>query len=1282
MLNNLEIPQTGSGLDPIDQYLGALAATKNYLDSAVPRLETGINQILGSSVGNNIPNSMPLTNKISQSYGNNKGLASFSPQPPKIGANGTKDYIDGLFSGMMVQGNVPKSQFEDRPRQIGFGAGPDKLNFDRYYNHPKFKDLGWNPYADNETVYNNNSSWWNDMQRASTQWMGLAGLGFKQTFTNWDDLFTLNTSGDTKYARDMNRMMSIASSTRGGLGGFAVNQYANSAYTLGVIGEMVAEEAALFAATAATEGALAAPAVARTAANIKKLFSVGNAADAAADAIKASKTIDQMKSTSTAVNSVQDISQARKFWNGVSGFLNPFTETAQALKSAKTGANGYDKLTDFAKNAKTFGAFFRDMRLMNATLAESRLEGGFVQNEVLQKLQDDWYKNNVDAPSAEMVDKMVAQAKTAGMSTTMMNIPAILYSNKIVFDKALAGFKPFRDAGKGSLGTMVTGTKKGRTLFEGFIDTSKPSTWFTKKYWKNAANQFKPKNIAKNGLRYMSANLTEGFQEVYQEATAEAMKNYYLNTYASPERAGSAFFMSSIGDGFESMASGKGAEVFASGFLMGGLVQGPQTLLFEAAPQMVKDFREKRKDPVEFAKNQARREEARTKITNFLNQVAQDPKRFYDPIHANFQKQKDFAEIMIDAENNGNKKQHEDAKQDSLFEHINLLASRGYTDLFLDQINSFKNMSESELMEAFNYGPESGKADEFNKEIRGRLDSVADKVEQIQKRYDKYSTIINPFNKDSDDIQEQIDYFAFEEARKTAIYNEYTYDNAQSRMSSILSRASQFAGGKQAGKVTSIFNAEQLAEEIKTLSDEAIIYSQGDAAQKKVGKQKEKELEALRGLKDSLANYTLEIERNKKNGITNEENADVLSEALETTRQNLEKDLRKYLSLITDLPTNSTQMESLVLDYQDYNELLLDSKNASDAVNKLNDPNYFFKSAKKFSAAAKEAQAIGQEYINNSLESYKNRMGVNGILKDLYTDFRVFLLPADVEGLIDEQKMPQLFMDVESKNPVNPQSARYKDILEYLTDYETANGIKLKGKDTEEAATETKEEVVEEVVDLRPETEVKIEPISIDTPLGDMPKDLIPILKAQFNSYNDSLRAQGKQPVMDDNFSDWVKASPLASNIINRYNLDRGLIKPEDLEPKIDSGKEPINFDQLAIDTVLVMRDTKKFPIRRGRIVELNTENKTITVQPTGMEDTFEIQESEFPNEIVSIFKRQEPVETVEQEEAVKENIKEVTTKATDINDIAAEIKAVVDNAKNMTQEEADDQFKKNLDCK
>jgi hypothetical protein len=97
--------------------------------------------------------------------------------------------------------------------------------------------------------------------------------------------------------------MSIASSSRGGIGGFMTNQFANSAYTFGVMGEMLAEELALWGAATLTEGALAAPAIAKTGANIKKLFSMGNAAENAADAVKASKTVAEAASMTSAVNS-------------------------------------------------------------------------------------------------------------------------------------------------------------------------------------------------------------------------------------------------------------------------------------------------------------------------------------------------------------------------------------------------------------------------------------------------------------------------------------------------------------------------------------------------------------------------------------------------------------------------------------------------------------------------------------------------------------------------------------------------------------------------------------------------------------------------------------------------------------------------------------------------------------------------------------------------------------------------------------------------------------------
>ena len=43
-------------------------------------------------------------------------------------------------------------------------------SFDRYSHHPKFNDLGFFPYADNETYYNENSTRSDDFARMSSQY--------------------------------------------------------------------------------------------------------------------------------------------------------------------------------------------------------------------------------------------------------------------------------------------------------------------------------------------------------------------------------------------------------------------------------------------------------------------------------------------------------------------------------------------------------------------------------------------------------------------------------------------------------------------------------------------------------------------------------------------------------------------------------------------------------------------------------------------------------------------------------------------------------------------------------------------------------------------------------------------------------------------------------------------------------------------------------------------------------------------------------------------------------
>ena len=1120
-------PVVQQGVDPVDQYLTGLQLTKNYVDANLPRLASGVDAILNSSVGQLIPNGIPKNGAIDRSLGSNRGMPNFNPGANQPKSNGSLDFVRNTVASLSIPGMIPEKDAISKSRPVGFASGPDRNNFERYYYHPKFKELGFIPNADNETLYNEKSTWADDFNRAASQWGDLAGLGFTQTSTNWDDLFTLNTAGDTKNARDMNKMMSIASSSRGGLGGFVTNQFANSAYTMGVMSNIVLEELALLGATAATEGLLGSAAVVRTGQNIKKLLGLAKAGDIAGDAAKATKVASETignLSTGSALNNVADISQARKFWNGVGNFVTPFGQTTTAVKNLRTGANGFDKLSDFAQNSKVFGAFFRDVQLMNTTLAESRLEGGFVENEVFDGLMADYYKNNVEPPDDAKANEILNQAKAAGVKTTMANAPAIFFSNKIVFEKALNGFSAFRNVGKGSLGTMATKTinKGGKktTLYEGFLDGTR--SWMSVRGMKTFGKQFLPKNLAKHGLRYMSANLAEGLQEVYQEGIAETMKNYYLDTYFGPERAGSATFMSHLNDGFGKQWSGQGAETFLSGFLMGGLVQGPQKLVFQTIPQTVSDFRKRAKDPVKYEAAKAQRTQAQQQITDFLNYVASTPKAAIDPIYANLKAQKDFAELSDIAETAGDKKGDKDARQDSLFTHVSRLIESGYLDLFTQQVDTFKQMKDDELLQAFGYEQSDGSANEFNKSMREKLDGINGKVKDIQKRHEKYASIQNPFNRDSDDPIEMYDYQGFEAARRMAVYNEYTFDKANERMTGILKKAATYMSNVEAGRITSIFGKDQLDKQLLILQREIDAYEGGDTEQLKIQKQKQNEYAALSKLKaatevfrDSLDNakkgfnkdrvkqvqktekltqeidvdteveyvtdkkekiqgkvvaktgkqVTIEYTDKKgkvktkqvsinstslsiagKEDVELEYDEEVTTRAVEQDKDYVAEELRNYISQLTGLDPNDVRMNGLIYDYIDYQNLSQDADSAMAAVNNLNDPGYFSLVGQMHSKAMQDAMAIAKEKINTSLAEFQRRMETNAIAKDIYEKFKVFFDPNEMKDLLEGKKFPTTFYDAYTKQPIDTSTGKYKDIVEYILDYEEANLFEMQEK--------------------------------------------------------------------------------------------------------------------------------------------------------------------------------------------------------------------------------------------
>ena len=112
------MPDEGSIRDP----LNVLKATAPVIASLIP-------------VG--MPPSVSTNNVMQGSY-------STGPNPggkPAAVGNDTTEYASAIRN-MMRDPNWGKDQYK-YGRTYSYGAGSKNMNFDRYYEHPKFKELGF-----------------------------------------------------------------------------------------------------------------------------------------------------------------------------------------------------------------------------------------------------------------------------------------------------------------------------------------------------------------------------------------------------------------------------------------------------------------------------------------------------------------------------------------------------------------------------------------------------------------------------------------------------------------------------------------------------------------------------------------------------------------------------------------------------------------------------------------------------------------------------------------------------------------------------------------------------------------------------------------------------------------------------------------------------------------------------------------------------------------------------------------------------------------------------------
>ncbi len=972
---------------------------------------------------------------------------------PMNNADKAKARMNAAFSNAYVDDDAKYNKL------TSFNASHHGKNFERYYAHPKFKELGFSPWRDNEAFYNKNSSLWDDSLRGIKATGQLMGLAFSESFKNWGSLFSMKPNIEA--ADKMERIMSVGSSSRDGIGAKLINFGVNTGYVLGTVSEIIAEEVALAAITAGLAASgVGAPAavgtgaalVARTGYNAVRL---GKAFKGLSDTFKIAKKIE----------TARDIFNSAKGIGKVVDYMLPFQNTRQLLtKTGRAGAK-WDTLEDMARVSKGFGAFYKDLVEINAVTSEAKLEGGFAQNEVVNKLYEQFRKDNGRDPNEQEASAIYNQAREAGYLSSQMNAVGIYVSNKILLNRL---FK--RIPGMNALDDVARRKVKGTPIYTGNW-AKKDGTWeivsgvkkFGKAgYYKQA---FNPKNLAKGGLGYLSANLMEGTQEVYQEAIGKGITDYYIETYNQPSRVGNAEFYAKMKGGLASQFSDRGLETFLSGFLMAGPVTAAQSAFYKGvdyariAQLKLKDKQFKadpknagKTSPFEAQLNQEK--EFTKKVEESLNAVTNSPEKYFSAIEKNAKVQADLARLGEQAVLDGDTNAAITNRDNALLEHVITLLDAGKIDIFEDQIKSLKNLPKEDLQEAFDEDPT-----EEGSPVADRMDTVLDRINEIKKVHSAYQNMENPYQL----RQDPIGYMAFEQGKHIMMYHDLTYNRLGERMTSVFdsfvntlpfenadlndfsvlfSVGTTMQAAAQNANESGQFNylvAAGMANEIDILSRE-IENLQGTGIPentKKAGDLTQKR-DSLQSLSRLIQAYTSMYKVTQAANQTDEQYQENM-EALADAEEALKKGFTGHLGLLAAQNNQmalAPQLEAAFQKYVDYWKLATDKSTVANAINFLNEPKNFRNSIERLEAAMKEASRQREENLKKALVSFKEKFLTNAFFNELFEKHNVFVSPDDAQAFVDSSVIPSEFIDADTMEPVPTDSAKYKEILGLVDKYD------------------------------------------------------------------------------------------------------------------------------------------------------------------------------------------------------------------------------------------------------
>ena len=786
-------------------------------------------------------------------------------------SGGTMDYIKAVANQMHDESST-KDRFK-YARTYSYGAGYKNMNFERYYKHPKFAQLGFSPYRDNEAHYNENSSWWDDFNRMRGEWGGLAWSGAKSVWGSEEEANEI-----------MDKGMAIGQSSRGGAGGWITNFGLNTAYTTGIMAEMAVENLALAAIEVGSFGSASAP--------------VG-AAVVSRNILLGSRLVKGLNYTYNAIKSLKKAETAGKFFSAAKAgdkavdlakWLNPFQEGIDFTTHLAKGTGGVKNMSDAAIAAKTFGSFYRGVRELNLAHSEASLEGEGAARRYQEQLLDDYYAEHGQVAEGKEAEDIFNRAQSLKASVTLANDMTIYLTNKLVFDDLFKGIRPGAaiadaflkgsgrtlekvEAGAYKLGDDIAkaGTKTGLKKTRDFLIKSEYVPW---------------------SRQYFVGNLGEGLQESLQESISGGLTEYYDRIKKDPFQVGFYNQIAAIGRGVGDQFNAQGLDTFLSGYLMGSVIQGAQKGGMRIADETWSKVAGK-KSKAALKKEQA--EKTDNDILNAANYVGKNSLIFGD---ANI----NYATAMKQASDLANKKRNEgdelgaeNADAEARINHMHVLVKSGNTGLITEHVKDMLTLDDKALAEAYDMGESAAP------EIRKKLQHLSDRVEGYKRKYERAQRVFpNPNdpwsfaakNKDGsfkypEAFASEMDkYNAHEEAVELLLFATESYSDMAERMAKIgdnltgktdlfqnlvnVIKGGHPVANAAASDINLLIDTERRTESLKGLREQVSLLTQGTPEQKKEGAKLQTQIDALVEWNNAMDNYRQEYLAEKSSMLSPE----------------------------------------------------------------------------------------------------------------------------------------------------------------------------------------------------------------------------------------------------------------------------------------------------------------------------------------------------------------------------------------------------------------------------